>query len=382
MFKKTREEFLRFSKAFLLAALVLLGSAALADWTAPVAAPPTCASGNQGCDAPINVSATAQTKTGNLTIGSGGTNVLISATGYIWPTILNVGSTYPTTPPPNSICLSGSCITAWSQAGGGGTDYQAFTTAGAGSCPGTGTNCWTKPSGTTASSRTLIECWGAGGGGSANGGGGGGAYRGRWVLTSSLGATEPVTIPGTSNTATAGAAASFGTWATAPGGGASNTTSGGGGGGGGGYDAAGGNAGVGGGGYAASGGNGGNAAYSYGLAGLCSLSSNVALRTGTDATSGGGGGGAAGCEGADKGGDSITGGGGGGGNHGDGNPKNGGNSIWGGGGGSAGSSGGSGGRSMYGGAGGATGVAGTAPGGGGGRNAQGARGECRVTTFK
>jgi len=43
--------------------------AALADWTAPTQAPPNCTSGNPGCDAPINVGGTTQTKTGSLTIG-------------------------------------------------------------------------------------------------------------------------------------------------------------------------------------------------------------------------------------------------------------------------------------------------------------------------
>ncbi len=61
---------------------------AVADWTAPASNPPTCASGNAGCDAPINVSGTAQTKVGDftsngkVTAGSGlkiNNGVLISA---------------------------------------------------------------------------------------------------------------------------------------------------------------------------------------------------------------------------------------------------------------------------------------------------------------
>ncbi len=56
---------------FLLAlALVFVStSVALADWTPPVATPPTCASGSPGCDAPINVSLFPQTKAGSLQIG-------------------------------------------------------------------------------------------------------------------------------------------------------------------------------------------------------------------------------------------------------------------------------------------------------------------------
>ncbi len=37
------------------------------DWTAPLSSPPNCASGNPGCDAPINVGSVDQTKTGSIT---------------------------------------------------------------------------------------------------------------------------------------------------------------------------------------------------------------------------------------------------------------------------------------------------------------------------
>ncbi|MES2216095.1 MAG: hypothetical protein V4481_02255 [Patescibacteria group bacterium] len=43
---------------------------AIADWTAPLSAPPTCVTGNPGCDAPINASATGQGKMGKLGLGS------------------------------------------------------------------------------------------------------------------------------------------------------------------------------------------------------------------------------------------------------------------------------------------------------------------------
>jgi hypothetical protein len=48
--------------------LALAASVALAAFQAPPGAPTTCPTGTQGCDAPINTSATAQTKTGDLTI--------------------------------------------------------------------------------------------------------------------------------------------------------------------------------------------------------------------------------------------------------------------------------------------------------------------------
>lgn len=50
--------------------------AALADWTKPVSAPPSCASGDPGCDAPINVGGTigvassGQYKKGPLGLGA------------------------------------------------------------------------------------------------------------------------------------------------------------------------------------------------------------------------------------------------------------------------------------------------------------------------
>ncbi len=40
-------------------------------WTEPIATPPTCTTGNPGCDAPLNVSSNAQSKAGDLNIGGG-----------------------------------------------------------------------------------------------------------------------------------------------------------------------------------------------------------------------------------------------------------------------------------------------------------------------
>ena len=46
-------------------------SAFATDWVAPVSAPPTCVSGNPGCDAPINTSSISQIKGGGLTLCNG-----------------------------------------------------------------------------------------------------------------------------------------------------------------------------------------------------------------------------------------------------------------------------------------------------------------------
>jgi hypothetical protein len=227
-------------------------------------------------------------------------------------------------------------------------DYQAFT----------GSGTWTKPSGFGSEARAFIQVWGAGGGGgranaSGNaGGGGGGAYVERWILLSSLGSTETVTIGaagagGASNdtNGTAGGNTTFGAWLTGYGGG------------GGGRAAADASAGSGGGGTWAAAGTtagGGNATNSdapskggigasvTSSGGCCPVETNTAA---SNSHSGGGGGGG----------------------------KNNATLI-------------AAGTSVIGGSGGASGVAGTAPGGGGGGNVNaeagaGAAGQCFVTVF-
>lgn len=62
----------------LVLALFVLPLAGLADWTAPLDNPPTCESGDPGCDPPINVSGVGQTKLGGLIVGG-----LRSAVGIV-----------------------------------------------------------------------------------------------------------------------------------------------------------------------------------------------------------------------------------------------------------------------------------------------------------
>ncbi len=60
-------------------------AAAAAAWSGPPGTPPGCASGYAGCDAPLNVGATAQTKQGSLTVSSASSPSLYatnSAGGY------------------------------------------------------------------------------------------------------------------------------------------------------------------------------------------------------------------------------------------------------------------------------------------------------------
>jgi len=207
---------------------------------------------------------------------------------------------------------------------------------------------WTKPA---AGSMTFLFGWGAGGGGATSAGGGGGAYGYRWIPTSSLGATETVTVPAGGATSTGGGNATFGSWLTAYGGGAANTGLGGGG--------------------AGTSGAGGNSPGSGGLAGaggapIGGVGGNTGV-TGGSSNFGGGGGASPSTSGA---GVSVYGGGGGG------QAAAGGSSVYGGGGGGP-----TGGASTYGGAGGGSGVTGSAPGGGGGPSAIGGRGEMWAITF-
>ncbi len=55
-----------------IAAIALAVTSVALAWTGPLSSAPTCASGNTGCDAPLNVSSTAQTKNGQLTVSYGG----------------------------------------------------------------------------------------------------------------------------------------------------------------------------------------------------------------------------------------------------------------------------------------------------------------------
>lgn len=91
---------------------------------------------------------------------------------------------------------------------------------------------WTKPAGYSASSRVLVQAWGAGGSGGRNttatsvSGGGGGGYIERWLNLSQFGATETITIgaggaarTGTNQTGAVGGNTTVGALVTAYGGG-------------------------------------------------------------------------------------------------------------------------------------------------------------------
>jgi hypothetical protein len=96
-------------KPFLYSFAIGLGlgcaSVVLAAWSGPLSPPPTCTSGNPGCDAPLNVSGSTQDKGSIIFAGTAGniTAVGLSATSVILSP---------------EFCIGSSCITAWPSGGG------------------------------------------------------------------------------------------------------------------------------------------------------------------------------------------------------------------------------------------------------------------------
>jgi hypothetical protein len=348
---------------------IVCSSAIALAWTGPTGTAPS-----NNVAAPINTSASAQLKNGNLgvnglavfgdallqpsaylnwgiTTGSPGYGIHDNAgvlefknAGGLWASFngtiqafFSGGNTV------SQIKFADGTVQTTASGGGSIPDYQVFTASGT----------WTKPASAT---MTYIECWGGGGGAYGGlGAGGGGGYFAKWIRTNQLTATVVVTIGaggagvvgnggGGSAYAVAGGNSTFGSYITAQGGGP------------GGYQ------------YAGS-------PY-YALGGKGGGNGGVQTREYTDQNG-------SSCNPppaapAMSGGSGLT-------MYCDANPNG---SDYGGGGGGCGGI--AGGASSYGGAGGSgigNGTAGAAPGGGGGCNinggsgSAGARGECRVTTL-
>jgi len=171
---------------------------------------------------------------GNTIYRAGGTDVAVADGGTGASTLAanavllgNGTSALQTVAPSTSGNVLTSNGTTWASvapaaSGGKAADQQVFTSSGT----------WTKPSGFGAKAIALIQNWGGGGGGSRGAitgslsGGGGGQYSELYILLSSLGATETVTIgaggagrTGSSGDGSAGGNTTFGSWLTGYGGG-------------------------------------------------------------------------------------------------------------------------------------------------------------------
>ena len=125
--------------------------------------------------------------------GSGGGGVTLDAGTAATDTTLtlpNTNGTVINTAPGTSGNVLTSDGTGWTSAAAKVINVQSFDASGT----------WTKPSGYSASSRVLAQCWGGGGSGARQstatscGGGGGGGYNERWLSLSQMGATETITI--------------------------------------------------------------------------------------------------------------------------------------------------------------------------------------------
>ncbi len=78
-----KNNIIQITKIALVVGTLTFGSIALAAWTTPPAAPTTCPAGTDGCNAPINVGATGQGKSGSLRLGGSGA----PTTGYVLDTL-------------------------------------------------------------------------------------------------------------------------------------------------------------------------------------------------------------------------------------------------------------------------------------------------------
>lgn len=140
-------------RAAVLAGLALgsFAIAALADWTAPNNTPPACPTGQPGCDAPVNVGASAQTKTGSLAINASelingidpNTNTPVTTALAILNGAVGIGTTSPS----GALAVAGGPIVA----AGGLQLYSQTDTTGKilGAVDGKGTIGWQTSTGIT-----------------------------------------------------------------------------------------------------------------------------------------------------------------------------------------------------------------------------------------
>jgi|GEM_PF-2506045 len=124
-------------------------------WTAPLAGPPDCISGNPGCDAPLNVSSTLQKKLGSLKVGLSETNAVIGGLSVgnfaAFGNFIYKPSAAAVTPGSVLAAVDTAGTVAWQPSAASiNQAMQVFATSGT----------WTAPAGVT---KVNIEMWGAGG---------------------------------------------------------------------------------------------------------------------------------------------------------------------------------------------------------------------------
>jgi len=124
-------------------------------WTAPLAGPPDCISGNPGCDAPLNVSSTLQKKLGSLKVGLSETNAVIGGLSVgnfaAFGNFIYKPTAVAVTPGSVLAAVDAEGTVAWQPSAASiNQAMQVFATSGT----------WTAPAGVT---KVNIEMWGAGG---------------------------------------------------------------------------------------------------------------------------------------------------------------------------------------------------------------------------
>ncbi len=122
----TKNHIINNLKILILALILSAGITTISAWTNPPGSPPDCPTGTSGCDAPLHVGGSAQTKLGGLIVGSGVTATDMAL--YVPTGRIGFGVLAPT----EKVHVSGNvrasgfcigtdpCITGWPTGGSGG----------------------------------------------------------------------------------------------------------------------------------------------------------------------------------------------------------------------------------------------------------------------
>ena len=199
----SNQNFFHYTKLIILTVVLVAGLSYLQAWTGPPSGsvPPACPTGEVGCDAPVNVSSTAQAKTGSLSL-TGASGILVASaaifgagspsdsvvdingavrlgmSGITCNATNNGALRYNTTGKVFEYCDAASWKSIATTATGGGYLQSVKV------YPYTGSNqTWTRPTGVT---RIKITVVGGGGNGTSGGGGGAGGACIKFINVSSL----------------------------------------------------------------------------------------------------------------------------------------------------------------------------------------------------